>query len=82
MEYNTFELLGNKKSRNEVIACLQKEAMDLDEIGKIVKLDRTSVFYHLKEMQKEGKAVKRFVGKRAYFGLIPKYRKSKVSEVE
>ena len=79
MEYKTFDSLGDKKSRNKVIACLQKEAMDIDEIAKIVKLDRTSVFYHLKEMQKDGKVIKRFIGKRAYFGLISKYRKSEVS---
>ena len=70
-----FDELGDKRSRNKVIVCLQEEAKDIDKIGKQIRLDRTSVFYHLKQMQKEGIVIKKFVGKRAYFGLINKYRK-------
>ena len=80
MKYKIFDSLGNEKSRNKIIACLERESMDIDEIGNIVKLDRTSVFYHLKEMQKDGWIMKKFVGKRAYFGLIQKYRKEEKME--
>ena len=75
MDYKIFDALGDKKSRNKIIASLHTEAKDIDEIAIAVELDRTSVFYHLKEMQKEKIVEKRFVGKRAYFGLIKEYRK-------
>ena len=74
MDYKTFDSLGDKKSRNKIIAFLQKEAHTFDEIGKAVDMDRTSVFYHIKQMEKEGKIIKRFVGRTAYIGLITKER--------
>lgn len=75
IDYKIFDTLGDKKSRNKIIAELVKEAKDIDELEKLVQLDRTSIFYHLKEMQKEKIVLKRFVGKKAYFGLIQKKRK-------
>ena len=70
MDYKTFDSLGDKKSRNKIIAFLKKGAYTFDEIAKKVDMDRTSVFYHIKKMDEEGKIIKRFLGKTAYVGLI------------
>jgi len=82
MKYKIFDSLGNKKSRNKIIAFLQKEAHTFDEIGKATQLDRTSVFYHIKQMDKEGKAIKRFIGRTAYVGLKFKERKGEKDKEE
>ena len=78
MDYKIFDTLGDKKSRNKIIACLNEEARDIDELAIATELDRTSVHYHLKKMEEEKIVEKRFIGKRAYFGLTKKYRKPQI----
>lgn len=69
MKYTIFDTLGEKKSQNKIIAVLKEEAQTFDELSEKTNLDRTSVFYHIKNMEKEGKIIKRFIGKVAYVGL-------------
>ena len=82
MKYKIFDSLGDKKSRNKIIAFIQKEAHTFDEIGEATQLDRTSVFYHIKQMDKEGKVIKRFIGRTAYVGLKFKERKGEKDKEE
>ena len=74
MEYETFDLMGDKKSRNKIIAFLKTEAHTFDEIGKEVEMPRTSIFYHIKCMEDEEMIIKRFIGRVAYIGLRSKFR--------
>lgn len=69
LDYSTFDTLGDKKSRNKIIAALKKEALTFDEIGDRTGLNRTTVFYHVKNLERESMAVKKFVGKTVYVGL-------------
>jgi len=74
MDYEFFDNLGDKKTRNKIIEALKYVAKDMDELSENVKLERTSVFYHLKELHKDGTVIKKFIGKKAYFGLSLKFR--------
>ena len=75
MKYKEFDKLVGLGSANKVILALQKEAYDIDTLGKELSLNRTSVFYHLKNLIDKGVAEKRMVGKRAYYGLRENNRK-------
>ncbi len=74
MKYKDFDRLIGRGSANNVMLALQREAYDMDTLGKELSLDRTSVFYHLKILIKKGIIEKRMVGKKAYYGLIKKKR--------
>lgn len=75
MNYETFDSLGNKKSQNKIIEILTKEPQSFAELEEKTDLNRTSIFYHISQLEKEGKIIKKFVGKFAYIGLIPEERK-------
>ena len=74
MDYLVFDTLGSKKSQNKILTILKGEPQTFDELAKKTDLNRTSVFYHISQLQKEGKVDKKFVGKLAYIGLKKEYR--------
>ena len=76
MKYEKFDKLIGRGSANQVMLLLKQEAWDIDALGKKLDLDRTSVFYHIKNLIKKKLVEKKMVGKRAYYGLINEYRPS------
>lgn len=80
MKYKDFDKLVGRGSANKIILLLQKEAYMIDELAKELNLNRTSVFYHLKNLVDEGIIEKKMLGKSAVYGLIPEKRPSKKME--
>lgn len=74
MKYKQFDKLIGEGSANKVFIALQSQAYDIDTLGKELDLDRTSVFYHLKNLIQKKIVEKKMVGKRAYYGLIENHR--------
>jgi len=77
MKYSIFDTLGNNKSYNKIIIELKKEALTFSELADKTELDRTSVFYHIKNLEKQGKIKKHFIGRTVYIGLIEEMRSKK-----
>jgi len=75
MEYTLFDQMTASSSRNQIIACLNKEALTTDEIAEKVELDRTSVTYHLGILFKQKKVRKANIKKFVYYGLVENERK-------
>lgn len=74
MKYKDFDKLVGRASANQVLILLQKEAHTIDELAKLLVLDRTSVFYHLKNLVTNKIIEKKMIGKVAIYGLIKQKR--------
>ncbi|MBU0626387.1 winged helix-turn-helix domain-containing protein [Patescibacteria group bacterium] len=80
MKYEKFDKLIGRGSANQVILLLQKEAYTIDDLAKALELDRTSVFYHLKNLVINQIIEKKMIGKTAIYGLLKKKRGLKAQE--
>ena len=74
MDYKQFDGLKFRKSSLNVIEMLKKKPYNLDELSKLTGLDRTSVHYQVKILEKKGIVEAKGLGKRVYYGIKKKYR--------
>lgn len=74
MEYQEFDKLMFRKSRDNIKFFLKQKPYTLDELSRLIGLDRTSVHYQVKVLEKKGIATAKGLGRKVYYGLTKKYR--------
>lgn len=76
MNYDIFDSLESGKTRNAIIAELLYSPKTFEQLVEITKLDRTTIQYHISQLENQNKVEKRYIRRIAYIGLLPEYRKS------
>lgn len=80
MDYKQFDKLKHRKTTENIKELLNNKPYSLDELSKITNLDRTSIHYHVKKLEKKGIVEARGMGKKVYYGLKQEYRQQETRE--